>query len=154
MKTFSYASLIAAALAGPAAAEDKLLREIATCAGRLSATLEHQWLVMDPASDATQAQRDRMVELLAAVQTRDSASRALARRIEAKYAHAALLQRATFGQDTREAEWARQRAKRQMTACSALILTAPPTQTASNSRAESVSGTPGLHKNTSWTGRH
>lgn len=73
------------------------LDRFATCAGRLSAVMEHQWLTDPPASDQTRDLRARMLDLVAAVEEPQTAVLALARRVEAKAAHAALLRLATFG---------------------------------------------------------
>lgn len=70
------------------------LRHFATCTGRLSALTEHQWRTDGPASEATARQRDALAGLLAAVTPPDGAVQAMALRIEAKAAHAALLAQA------------------------------------------------------------
>ncbi|WP_323042437.1 hypothetical protein [Gemmobacter sp.] len=75
---------------------DSPLDRFATCAGRLSAVMEHQWLTDPPSSDRTRDLRARMLDLVAAVEVPDTAPLALARRVEAKAAHAALLRLATF----------------------------------------------------------
>ena len=90
--------------APPVFAQSADLRLFATCAGRLSALMEHQWLLSDPASDQTARQRKSMLSLVAAMAGPDAA-RALNWRIEAKAAQASLLARARFG--TNEATAAR-----------------------------------------------
>ena len=95
MKTLSAASCLLL-LCAPVHADTGLADDATVCAGRLSAHLEHQWLMQNPAADRTEAARDAMVALLEAVGDVDDAA-TLALRIEAKHAHAALLQRATFG---------------------------------------------------------
>jgi hypothetical protein len=72
------------------------LRTFAICTGRLSALMEHQWLMQDPAADQTQKQRDAFTDLLSSVQAPGQARRSLALRIEAKAATAQALQRAEF----------------------------------------------------------
>ena len=49
---FSVLSLLSA---GTALASDTPLHTFASCAGRLSAVMEHQWLMRDPASEQTDA---------------------------------------------------------------------------------------------------
>lgn len=111
--------VMALALCAPplrAGTEDPL-HLFATCAGRFSAEMEHQWLLSDPGADLMAARRAAMLELVAAVGTPETASRALALRIEAKVAHKALLSRATFGGDP----WAADMAARLTGACAALL---------------------------------
>ena len=98
IKTVSMAAaLIATALPAPAAPAE--MRLFATCAGRLSAQMEHQWLLADPAADRTERQRAAMISLLEAAMAPGEERSALALRIEAKAAQAALLTRASFGRD-------------------------------------------------------
>jgi hypothetical protein len=73
------------------------LKTFALCTGRLSALMEHQWLMQDPAANVTQRQRDAFADLIAAVEAPDQARRSMALRIEAKVATAAALQAADFG---------------------------------------------------------
>lgn len=93
------------------------LRTFTVCAGRLSALMEHQWLVDGPASEATARSREAMLALVDAVAPKGDAARVIGWRIEAKVAHAALLTRATFGRD----RLAKQRADDLIRHCLALI---------------------------------
>jgi hypothetical protein len=70
----------------------------ATCAGRYSAEVEHRWLTGRNA-DQISKQRRAMIDLVDAVLQPGQGRRVLARRIEAKMAQAALLQRADFNPD-------------------------------------------------------
>lgn len=79
------------------APRDPTLHRFASCAGRLSALMEHQWLTNGPASETTGRQRAEMLALLDAIMAPDKARQVLNWRIEAKAAHAALLTRTTFG---------------------------------------------------------
>lgn len=81
--------------AAPAWADD--LRIFATCTGRLSALMEHQWLMQDPAADRTEAERDAFADLVQAIALPGQARMAMALRIEAKAAMASALQAAEFG---------------------------------------------------------
>lgn len=121
LKTFLWAGLAGVWLAGSALAQQDLLRHFATCTGRLSAQMEHQWLIGDQGSSRTEALRDEIVGLLDAVTTHASASRALGARIDAKHAHAALLQVASFGRDRRTATHAMNLALQQVAVCRRLI---------------------------------
>ncbi len=102
--------------------EDDPLRFFATCAGQLSAQMEFQWLMADPAADETQTHRSRMLELLEAVAPTDPGPEVLSWRINAKMAHAALLTRAAFGTEPGDANWARARAAAAIRTCTGLLL--------------------------------
>lgn len=92
----------------------------ATCAGRLSALTEFQWLTDGPASEQTARQRDAMVALAEAAAPDAARPHLITWRVNAKAALTALLQRAAFGSDP-EGHAAR-RAERLVTACRALLL--------------------------------
>lgn len=94
-------------------------RLFATCTGRLSALMEYQWLIQDPASDATERLRDQMADLLTATLTPDTAVHAMDLRLQAKVAEADLLAVAHFG---RKNLWAEARARHQIADCTALLL--------------------------------
>jgi hypothetical protein len=91
------------ALAAPAAVQaqtdipDDPLRFFATCTGRLSALMEHQWLVDGPASDATKARRASLIEVVEAMMPPGSEAQVMAWRVEAKAAHATLLGQSRHG---------------------------------------------------------
>ncbi len=87
---------LAVLLPVPAAAEDPL-RLIPDCAGRYSATVEHLWLVDGAAADRAALRRGQFLDLIAALPGDDRA--ALHRRVEAKAAQRALLDRGLFGPD-------------------------------------------------------
>lgn len=70
---------------------DDPLYLFATCTGRLSALMEHQWIVDGPASDRTRQDRDAMLTLVEAAMRESQAVQVMAWRIEAKAAHSALL---------------------------------------------------------------
>lgn len=105
-----------------AAAEQEIVQTFATCTGRLSAQMEHEWLMNDPASDQTEARRAAMVSLLDAVMPEDQGSQVLNWRINAKVAHATLLTRATFNEDKADALWATNRVEAHLSACTGLLL--------------------------------
>ncbi len=97
-------------------------RFFAGCVGRLSAQMEFQWLMSDPASDETEAWRDEMLSLLEAVRPDAEPRDILSWRINAKAAHAALLTRAHFNDDAEDAAWALAEAQRAGAACTGLLL--------------------------------
>jgi hypothetical protein len=109
-----------AAHAAPGSAEDRL-RVFATCAGHLSARLEHHWLMAEP-SETTEARRQDMLDILAAITPPDRETDALSWRIEAKASYRALLSRATFGTDPEDARWAALHAERLLAPCTDLLL--------------------------------
>jgi hypothetical protein len=101
---------------------EEQLRTFATCAGRLSAVMEHQWMFDGPASEHTQRRRDAVLELVEAAMPPERGSEVLQWRISAKVAQAGLLTRATFNNDARDAAWARAQADRLARACTGLLL--------------------------------
>ena len=109
------------ALALPATDASPILA-FADCTGRLSAQMEHQWIVDPPASDLTRSQRGRMIELLEAAMLPEDGRRVLIRRIEAKMAQAQLLTRARYDAHPGQAARAQALADRQLSACLSLLL--------------------------------
>lgn len=122
LKTLFAALSLAAATAGPLRAGQDMHWTFADCAGRLSALMEHQWLMGDPRADQTKAQRAAMIGLMEATMPPHEGREVLARRIEAKQAQAVLLTRATFNRDSADADWALRRAEMQISACVGLLL--------------------------------
>lgn len=120
LRAFGFCTLIA--LGAPAEAEEDIVATFATCTGRLSALMEHQWLMSDAAADVTQARRAQMESLLFSVMLPGAGERTLARRIDAKVAMAALLTRVDFNDDPADAAWAATRVEIQIAACDALLL--------------------------------
>lgn len=127
LKTYVLGLLVAMicgtqALAAPDLSRDPA-RFFATCLGRFSATMEHEWLM---GRDGEQARDQRaMFETLLEVVAPDSAlSRAdiLHMRIEAKFAQAKLLQVASFHTDARQKRYAAGLARREIGSCAALLL--------------------------------
>ncbi|MCZ8153896.1 MAG: hypothetical protein O9292_16070 [Rhodobacteraceae bacterium] len=103
LKTVFRATALLCALAAPLAARadadlpDDPLRFFASCAGRMSALMEHQWIVDGPASDATKARRADILDLVAALTPPGHEAQVMGWRVEAKAAHAALLAQARRG---------------------------------------------------------
>jgi hypothetical protein len=81
------------------------LMVFAACAGRLSAEMEHKWLIEEDPDEVTR-HRAAMIDLVDAIRPPDRGREVLARRIEAKFAQAALLQRAYFSKNEAEARQA------------------------------------------------
>lgn len=94
------------------------LRLFAACTGRLSALMEYQWLVQDPAAPQTEARRDAMADLLQAALPLGAERHAMDLRLQAKAAEAALLRQALG----RDGDWALRRALTQVAGCTALLL--------------------------------
>ena len=94
----------------------------ATCAGRLSALMEHQWMFDGPASEQTALQRAHMIDMLDAVRPPDQGREVLALRIDAKMAQAALLTRATFNDDPHDKSRAMRLALRRVEECTGVLL--------------------------------
>lgn len=108
--------------AGPALAQSSDLAIFATCAGRFSALMEHQWLLSDPGSDETGQQRAAMLSLVDAVTRPGEEPRALNLRIEAKVAQATLYSAASFDRNEKTATQAARRSEELIGACRALLL--------------------------------
>lgn len=109
----------ATALATAAFGADDPTRVFAGCAGRLSAAMEHRWLMGEPA-DAVMRHRADVLDVLDALPVVDAAAR-LSHRLDAKAAHRRLLHRATFNDDPADAAWAARRAASNLAACTALL---------------------------------
>ena len=98
------------------------LRTFATCAGRLSAVMEYQWMFDGKASEQTKLQRAAVIDLVEAIMPPERGREVLHWRISAKLAQSALLTRATFNEDANDAAWAGQQAKRFERECTGLLL--------------------------------
>jgi hypothetical protein len=108
---------------GSAQAYDVALSErFAECTGRLSAEIEHAWLIGDDRADELQVQRDEMANLLDAVSEPDARVRSMAHRIAAKAAHADLIASAYFSEDQEQASRAAARAETLVLTCTAMLL--------------------------------
>jgi len=122
LKTLLSGLVLALVFQNPVVAGKDIAWTFATCTGRLSAQMEHQWLINDPAADRTKAQRAAMISLLEATTPPGQGRRVLSYRIDAKYAQSVLLTRATFNDDAEDALWARGRAEAEVAACVGLLL--------------------------------
>lgn len=101
--------------AGPGDLSDPVMI-FADCAGRFSAEMEHSWLMGHDPAEVTR-QRAMMIDLVDAARPADAGPAILATRIEAKFAQAALLQRASFTQDPQQARQARATARAALERC-------------------------------------
>ena len=117
-----FLALTATLTADVVTAERDVVWTFASCTGRLSAQMEHQWLLQDPASTQTERRRSAMINLLEATMNPDNGSTVLSWRIDAKLAQSQLLTRATFNADPEDALWARSRAEAEIAACNGLLL--------------------------------
>ncbi len=103
LKTLRLVPALICALAAPPGVRadtdipDDPLHFFATCAGRMSALMEHQWLVDGPASEITQARRELVLDVVASLTPPGQEVQVMAWRVEAKAAHAALLGQSRHG---------------------------------------------------------
>jgi len=100
---------------------DQQLQFFATCAGRLSALMEHQWTHDTASVDQTTALRSAMIDLVFAVMPEDMGRTVLLMQVEAKHAQAALLRRSTVNRDPFDADWAQNRADALTTECTSVL---------------------------------
>lgn len=115
--------LFSAHLALAAPAVDPLLRQAATCTGRVSAFLEQQWVHDDPRATRTEMLHAHMTDFLFALVTADTDRVARRLRTEAKTSFRILLSNATKAPTaTRLATLAEAKAKQDLQACLGLIL--------------------------------
>ena len=122
LKTILLAGVLTLGAPLNAFGQQNLAQTFAHCVGRLSAEMEHQWLLNDANAEKTEAHRTYMIALLRAVMPPESGRWVLAQRVDAKMAHASLLTRATFNDDPEDAQWARTRADIEMSLCLGLVL--------------------------------
>lgn len=121
-KTISaIAAVLCAGMFGPPAAASTM-ETFAACTGRLSAELEHAWLMGEEGEASLAAQRSAFIEILSAITPPDESRRALSVRIDAKQAHAVILTRATFADDPSQIQWATAQARLHLRACTDLLL--------------------------------
>lgn len=104
------------------AADDPQLQFFASCAGRLSALMEHQWTYDTAAADLTRQQRSEMINLVDAVMPLDAGRDVLRLRVDAKHAQANLLHRAKVNKDPLDAAWAQSRADALLSDCISVLL--------------------------------
>lgn len=125
LKTLIYSFAVASSLNGaPASAldEQQQLQIFATCAGRLSAVMEFQWMFDGAASENTAIQRAGLLDLIEAIMPPDYGREVLQWRLSAKAAQSALLTRAAFNQDPQDAAWAQTASRQQTAECASLLL--------------------------------
>ena len=94
----------------------------AGCTGRVSAQMEHAWLMNDARAGELADLRLKLVGILEAIMPADQARATLNHRIEVKRAHSAMLTTATFGTNPRQAKMALRAAQIQVDACRNLLL--------------------------------
>lgn len=126
LKTLGYASCFTCLAATAAKPDEDLLRRVTDCVGRLSAQIEHHWLLSDQPTEQIETQRAHMEDILDVLVTPDTATRILSNRIDAKMAHATLLTQAAFSKDDRRAAWAEKRAKQELSQCGTILLEPAP----------------------------
>lgn len=115
------AALLAAICGAPsqgADTPDDPLLYFAHCTGRLSAELSHRWMLAQHDTTEIESVRHALISILEVMTPQGEGRTVLNWRIDARAAHAALLTRATFREDT----WARDRAAAEIAQCAALVL--------------------------------
>lgn len=100
---------------------DAQLHTFATCAGRLSAVVEYQWMADGAPSEEAQKYHDEVITLVAAIMSQDQSRNVLNWRRAAKQAQFGLLVRANT-QNREDAAWAARRAQALTHECAALLL--------------------------------
>lgn len=123
MKTATFLLFLAASPASALtdSADDQLVF-FATCAGRLSATMEHQWIYDTTSADVTSSQRSEMIDLVSAAMPLNRGRNVLSIRIAAKHAQAGLLTRAILSRDAQDAAWAAARADALLSECTSVLM--------------------------------
>ncbi len=123
MKTITLVVALILAASGPVRAHDhSQLQTFATCAGRLSAVMEYQWMFDGDASERTKVQRATVLELISAIMDPQMGRQVLSWRLSGKQAQNQLLTRGTFNDDAQDATWAMAQALRFEQECTGLLL--------------------------------
>lgn len=112
---------VSAAIASASTANLQL-RNFANCVGRMTAELEHAWLMNDSDAALLEQQRSQVAELLAAIMPRDLGRTVLGWRVDARAAQRALLMQASFASDADDAEWAASTAAQYRADCTGFLL--------------------------------
>ncbi|MEP3846523.1 MAG: hypothetical protein ABJM43_14410 [Paracoccaceae bacterium] len=123
LRKLGFVSVIAMTISGFAAqarAADTLSL-FAQCAGRFSAEMEFAWLIGDQDSETPKQLRSHFIDMIDAILAPGDGPNVLARRIEAKVAHTALLSRAQFSENPTEIRIAAQTAERDVAFCRAML---------------------------------
>ncbi|MEM7521814.1 MAG: hypothetical protein AAF307_12350 [Pseudomonadota bacterium] len=103
-------------------ADQTLVDRIAGCAGRLSAEVEHAWLVQSDDIVLLERQRDSLRSILTALSQHTGADAPLPMVIDAKFAHAGLLRATAFATNPKRRKMAKQQAWVARVACQHLLL--------------------------------
>lgn len=101
---------------------EEQLYQFASCTGRLSALVEHQWMFDGEASEKTIKEMQAMASIVEAILPQGQGRRVLNWRIEAKAAQRHLLSLATFGAEDRAKRAYQTRADHLIADCRALLL--------------------------------
>ena len=126
LKTLGLATCFTCLAATAAKPDNDLLRRVTDCVGRLSAQIEHHWLLSDQPTEQIETQRAHLIDIQDTLMTPDTATKILSKRIDAKMAHATLLTQAAFSDDDRRATWAEKRAKQELSQCGTILLEPAP----------------------------
>ena len=121
LKTFTACLCACLGLGAPVWSLNDLSRDFANCSGRMSAMVEHGWLVQDPMSEIYAENREAFLQLLEAIGSSDDPV-TLGRRIEAKAAMKSVLREATFGQNQVRSRYAERQVEAHVSACRQMLL--------------------------------
>ncbi len=102
--------------------DEDLTKTFAYCAGRLSAEVQHAWLMGRSEAEHLEALRDATLALLGSIVDDPDTGTVLNLRILAKQAHSDLLRDATFHPQRHMAERARRLAELRISACTSFLL--------------------------------
>ena len=125
MKTLLVALALVGTTSGVQAlpqAPDAQLQFFAACAGRLSATAEHQSIFDGRATDQTMHQHQTLVELIDAIMPEGRGKDVRNWQLHAKVAHSGLLSRAALANDSRVSREAERLAGLYLAECTQVLL--------------------------------
>ena len=120
LKTFiagAVLTLAASASSASVNALDPLIRDLAVCVGRYSATIEHAYMYGTPLTEGKLDKRQQLSDMIEAVIIEDEGPIALSMQINAKVAQRQLLTRAQLDETEAGSDWAQLRAEEFLRQC-------------------------------------
>ncbi|MEM1232826.1 MAG: hypothetical protein AAGH70_01740 [Pseudomonadota bacterium] len=120
-RTFFMVFLVSLGLPGSAQATGTIDTVFAGCVGRMSAEMEHAWLMGEDSENAAE-HRAVFLSLLEATMIQERARDLLAHRIAAKMSQASLLTVASLSGDENRAQRAEELSRAQVASCTRLLL--------------------------------
>ncbi|MEP4195339.1 MAG: hypothetical protein ABJL99_06850 [Aliishimia sp.] len=122
LRTLKIALVVSTLVGGPVLAQSNIALVFAGCVGRMSAEMEHAWLLGDPEADRHKALRSTFLTLLDATMPAGTGRDMLNHRIDVKLAHSSLLTTARFESDVERANAAKSIAVRHVSTCRKMLL--------------------------------